>query len=94
MYYPSAYAGWSTLTLQNGWTKYNSAAYSPAQYKKSADGIVTIRGLIKGGTTTAGTVLATLPVGYRPSARVIVNGTIPTVGRARIDVDTDGSILG
>lgn len=92
MYYPSAYAGWINLTLQNGWTEYNAATYSPAQYTKSSDGIVTVRGLIKGGTTTLGTTIATLPVGYRPTTQVLINGIMSPNAHARFDIDTSGNI--
>lgn len=53
-------------TLQNSWTNYG-AAYQGAGYWKDKCGVVHLCGLIKGGTTTAETVIFTLPVGYRPA---------------------------
>lgn len=55
-----------TPTLQNSWTNYSSA-YQNAGYWKDKCGVVHLCGLIKGGTTTAETVIFTLPVGYRPA---------------------------
>ena len=54
------------LTLQNGWGLYN-AAFSDAWYIKDSEGYVTISGTIAGGTATNGTILANLPVDYRPA---------------------------
>ena len=56
-----------TPTLLNNWVNYG-AAYEVASYWKDKNGIVHIAGMIKGGTTTAETVIFTLPTGYRPRA--------------------------
>lgn len=55
-----------TPTLQNSWTNYGTA-YQGAGYWKDKCGVVHLCGLIKGGATTAETVIFTLPVGYRPA---------------------------
>ncbi|MEO7904586.1 MAG: hypothetical protein ABIR91_02220 [Candidatus Saccharimonadales bacterium] len=93
-HYPSAYSGWTALSLQNSWVNYNAptSGYSNALYTKSSDGIVNLQGLIKSGTTTAGTVIGTLPSGYRPSERLMLNGT-SSVGYARIDVLPTGDVV-
>ncbi len=52
-------------TLQNSWVNYGSA-YESATFWKDKCGVVHLAGLIKGGTTTAETVIFTLPEGYRP----------------------------
>lgn len=96
--YPNAFtgvAGWQTATLSNSWVNYGGT-YSTAGYIKGSDGIVSLRGLIKSGTTTAWTALLTsgnkLPVGYRPKDTVICDvATSPDV-YARIDVLTDGTV--
>lgn len=54
-----------TPTLQNGWINYG-AAYESATYWKDKCGVVHLAGMIKSGTTTAETVIFTLPEGYRP----------------------------
>ena len=54
-----------TATLQNNWINYG-AGYESATFWKDKCGVVHLAGLIKGGTTTAETVIFTLPEGYRP----------------------------
>ena len=57
---------WQVPTLQNGWVDY-SAAYEQTAYMKDSLGFVHVRGCMKNGTTTLGTLLFTLPAGYRPA---------------------------
>ena len=54
-----------TPTLLNSWVNYGTA-YESACYWKDKCGMVHLAGLIKSGTTTAETVIFTLPTGYRP----------------------------
>ena len=54
----------SEPAFQNSWSDYGSPWGSP-RFRKGPDGIVHMDGLVKGGT--AGSVMFTLPVGYRPS---------------------------
>ncbi len=56
-----------TPTLLNNWVNYGSA-YESANYFKDKCGVVHLAGMIKSGTTTAETVIFTLPEGYRPRA--------------------------
>lgn len=51
---------WHNLSFSNGWS-------GTGQYKINPDGTVWMRGTITPGTRTGGTVIATLPVGYRPT---------------------------
>lgn len=53
-------------TLQNLWVDYDTTLGSQAEYYKDSFGLVRLQGLIKSGTTTANTLLFTLPTGYRP----------------------------
>lgn len=55
---------WVEATLLNGWTSY---AGRTVAYYIDAFGEVHIKGTLTGGTTTANTVLFTLPEKYRPS---------------------------
>jgi parallel beta-helix repeat protein len=64
---------YTPLTLQNGWSTTGSFG-APACEKTSWDEL-SISGNITGGTKTDGTVIFTLPVGFRPNA--IIN--IPTM---------------
>jgi type II secretory pathway component PulJ len=90
-YYPSSFNGWTDLSMQNGWVNFDTSGYVPAQYTKSTDKVVTVRGLIKNGNTAAGTVIANLPVGYRPKERLLFGGV--GVGIiSRLDVLPNGNI--
>ena len=90
MFYPAARAAdWSDLPLQNGWVTY--AGYATPQFIKGADGIVSLKGLIRAGTVSAGTVIATLPVGYRPAQDEIF-AIANDLHYARIDVFPNGDI--
>jgi type II secretory pathway pseudopilin PulG len=94
MYYPAAYsASWTSLTLQNSWVydTDNSNLFSSPQYTKAADGLVSVKGLIRSGTTTVDTIIATLPVGYRPIGRALFTA-YSNGAYSRIDIDATGNI--
>lgn len=94
MYYPDAAgASWTTMTLKNSWVVFNATSNATPQYTKSADGIVTLKGLIKSGSVTSGVVLTTLPPGYRPSA-TLVFANICADAPCRIDVESSGDVTG
>jgi len=92
MYIPASYtnSSWITPTLINGWVWYGSPFATPG-YTKSSDGIVSLKGLIRSGTVTAGTPIFTLPVGYRPSSRQLM-GSVSADLDFRIDVDPSGVV--
>ncbi len=90
-YYPYTFNGWTNLPLQSTWVAFDAANYSPPTYTKSADGIVTVRGLIKNGPTTAGTFIAQLPPGYRP-AETLLFTVIANGGWGRVNVQPNGNI--
>lgn len=81
-----------TLTLENSWTV-SSSEYTPTIHK-SLDGVVTISGLVSGGTTTYGTRMTTIPERMRPASGTTItasqwanNGTsnIPGIIAANAD---------
>jgi len=84
--------GWVDATLQNGWVNY-AGGYVNASYRLK-NGVVFIRGLIKNGTITGGTLLFTLPAAYWPSANSINIVPAYSTGSARIDVMSDGRVIG
>lgn len=90
IFYPSAITGWTAPSLQNGWVN-NGGVFSGAGYKKSTDGIVSLRGLIKGGTAANNTPLFTLPVGSRP-AQIIICDTSSADAMARVDIYPNGVV--
>lgn len=63
---------WKTLSLQNSWVTYN-AAFADPRYIKDEQGYVTVEGVIKDGATTNPTILANLPVDYRPAKSIFVS---------------------
>ena len=81
---------WQTPTLVNGWVNYGSP-YTSAGYTKDSNGVVHLRGLVKSGATTTGTVIFTLPAGYRPTSdwifALVANDLL---GQCR--VDTSGNV--
>jgi hypothetical protein len=81
---------WANLPLQNNWTDYLSG-YSTAAFTKTSDGMVVLKGLVRGGTATSGTVIGNLPVGYRPSELMIFGDSAASAG-GRVNVDVNGDI--
>lgn len=95
MYYPTGTTGWSNITLQNGWARYGTdtdvPVFTTAQYKKGQDNIVSLKGLIRSGTTTAGTTIFNLPAGFRPAQRILYT-TVSADAHARIDFLPNGNV--
>lgn len=84
---------WYALTLQSGWVNYGGAWGTPA-YTKTKDGMIVLRGLVKDGTATSGTVIATLPAGFRPSEKLLFeNSTGNVLTGGRVDIDALGNII-
>lgn len=80
---------WTSVALQNSWVSFG-AGYGAAQYMRDANGIVHLRGVIKDGTATAGTLLFTLPAGFRPPSKMLHLAASPTI--EGIQIDTDGTV--
>lgn len=97
--YPTSFNGWTTWPPGNGngqlksnWVNYDTNTYPAAGYTKAADGVVSLRGLIGGGTITANSVIANLPAGYRPAERQIFD-SVSNAGFARLDVLPTGDVI-
>ncbi|HWT40016.1 MAG TPA: prepilin-type N-terminal cleavage/methylation domain-containing protein [Dongiaceae bacterium] len=91
MYFPSGAAPWTTLPLVNSWVAYDPTTFATPQYTKETDNLVSLKGLIKGGSATYDTPIATLPAGYRPSQRILYT-TVNTAAYARIDIYPNGEV--
>lgn len=83
---------WHTIGYGSEWASYGSG-WGPASYKKFGD-IVYMAGLVFRESGT-GTLICTLPVGYRPTtnklfATILSNGS--TEVAARISIDTSGNV--
>lgn len=74
----------------NSWVQF-SAAYQATQFSKSDDGWVTLRGLLKDGTVTAGTTIFTLPAGFRPG-NVEIFPCVSNSAFAALDIQTTGQV--
>lgn len=83
-------SGWVTAEgLQNGWVQYGNATFPPVSYRKDADGMVTLRGLMKSGTM--GKPAFVLPPGFRPK-ETMLSITVAGDAVARVDILADGSV--
>jgi len=80
---------WVAPTLLNSWVNL-AGGFATAGYYKDSTGTVKIKGLIRSGTKTAGTVFFTLPVGYRPaedcnfSGIALTSGSVLVLAEARV----------
>lgn len=88
---------WQNAVYQNSWIDFDAGSgagnFGGLQYHKDFAGFVHLRGLAKSGTVTAGTVIATLPVGFRPaSGRQMLFEVTSNDARGRIDIANDGTI--
>lgn len=85
-------ASWTNVTYQNSWVTYVSLG-DPVQYRKLSSGLVVIQGAASSGT--AGSAIFTLPVGYRPTATLVIpiraTGTANTI--RDLTVNTDGTVV-
>jgi prepilin-type N-terminal cleavage/methylation domain-containing protein len=86
----------SVATFANGWGNYSPASGDPAWqgagYTLDGAGRVELTGLIRAGTVASGTVMFTLPSGYRPPEYTHV---LNDIGNApsHISVDSSGNVL-
>lgn len=87
----SAAVTWNNLTLQSGWSIYGGP-YATPQYTKTNDGVVHLKGLITGGTNGDGTILTTLPAGFRPKEHLLLTSS-DFAQRARVDILPTGEVL-
>jgi hypothetical protein len=90
MYYSIGSGTWTNLGLQNSWIAYGG--FSSPQYTKGSDNIVRLKGLIKGGSTINGTVVANLPAGYRPKERLLLAALCNPQVWCRTDVLPNGNV--
>jgi len=79
---------WTTPTLVNGWVVY--AAGYEARYRKLINGMVTVEGLVKNGTSG---LVTTLPAGYRPGKKLLWASITDANIFCRLDVATNGQMV-
>lgn len=83
--------GWAALPLVPSWVNFGGGTYADAQYRR-VNGVVHVRGLIKGGTTVAGQTVANLPGGFRP-VRQSFKSVAVAGGVGQVEVAADGRII-
>jgi len=74
--------------FQNAWLNYDTT-FNSAAFRKTVDGTVLLKGLIRSGTPAA---IFILPVGYRPLKQYLFIGWSVN-SSARIDVLSGGTVL-
>ena len=82
---------WQLLTLQNGWQHHRE--YNNVQYSKSLDGVVYLRGVMTKVSASYGTVIAQLPVGFRPLHSTYVFAMNDDFSVASLCILTSGEIV-
>lgn len=77
--------------FQNSWNNYSSGTHAVARFRKEGANTVVLSGLVSGGAT--GTVVFTLPVGFRPTKIMIFPlGGDSTSGYVLVDANGTVSI--
>ena len=82
---------WQNANLQNGWQHHQQ--YNDVQYSKTFDGVVYLRGVGTKGKTAYGTVIAQLPVGFRPLHSTYVFAINDDFSVANLCILTSGEIV-
>ena len=80
--------GWTAPALLNSWANYG-APFDPTGYQKVGR-VVYLRGLVSGGAS--GSVIFTLPAGYRPGSQLILPAITNPNTIGRMDVFTNGNV--
>lgn len=83
-----AQAVWTAPTLLNSWTNFGGV-HATAGYMKDTTGAIWVKGLVTGGAT--GTVVFTLPAGYRPTGYLFFI-VWSNVNPAYLTIDSSGNI--
>ena len=91
----SSWTGWTgletTATLQNGWANF-AAGYSDFGFYMTEDKTVHLKGVIAGGTVTAGTLIFTLPAGMRPAKIALVPVFLGNQTIGCLSIATNGQV--
>lgn len=97
MFYPGNATGWTSMTVPtsimgSGWAFIGTANHATPEYRKAADGIVTLKGMVGKGTNDDNTTIAQLPPGYRPKEQLLTS-CVAFGAYCRIDIMPDGKIV-
>ena len=89
---------WQTLAIPSGWSAHGASAAASFRYKLLAENNMVLLAVDLNTPSSApanGTVLATLPTGYRPTkttGHIVLAGT-PVTQTPHFDINTAGQIL-
>lgn len=91
-------ASWTPITLLNGWKNMPESDNDPYAEYTIKNGVVYIRGVIRGGKDGNGAILGNIPPEARPNSREIVttstsNATTSERGFGRYFIETDGRMV-
>ncbi len=82
---------WIAPAFLNGWVNIGGV-WAATAYRKAADGRIDIRGYVKTGTLTS--AVFTLPVGYRPTAQIVVPTVVNPPGSVgELKIFTSGDVV-
>jgi len=81
---------WYTPTFVNSWADF-TGAWAARYAKDLTNGIVYMKGLVKGGSNTIDSTIFTLPVGMRPSTTITLSQT-DLGGAGRFDIESTGVV--
>jgi len=79
----------ATITFYNGWA--SSGGSDPLTVTKAA-GLVSVEGVITSGTVAPGTVLFSLPSGFRPATTSFVPAIRSDLAAVAIKIETNGNV--
>ena len=83
-------AAWIDAVLQGGWVQFGTPYAAPGFHKENNH--VHLHGVIKNGTTTAGTVLFSIPDGFRPEETLLFDA-VSNNSQSRIDIQPNGEVV-
>lgn len=82
---------WTDATLGNLWVAYG-AGFNNVGYRLNFEGRLCLRGVCKDGTLADGTLLFTLPAGYRPSSNKMTPIASDSTSMSHIVIGTGGTV--
>jgi hypothetical protein len=80
---------WVQVSLTGGWDQSNN---NPVMYRKTADGMVQLRGVMTDGNISTNAVAFTLPTGYRPVANETFNAAAASANFTLIQIGSNGQV--
>jgi len=81
---------WNSASYQSGWSSYGGD-FAPARYTKDEHGAISLDGLVSLASGAVGTVIFTLPAGYRPQYRLILS-VCNANSLSRVDIHPAGQV--